>query len=38
MEKNQTAIVVEIVFQWIKVLVPAGGMGWIGEWSIESIE
>lgn len=37
-KKNQTAIVVEIEFQWIKVLVPAGGMGWIGEWNIESIE
>ena len=37
-KKKQTAVVIEIDFQWIKVLVPCGGLGWIGKWNIEAIE
>ncbi len=36
--KKETAIIVEIEFQWIRVLVPCGGLGWTGKWNIEAIE
>lgn len=37
-KKKHTAVVIEIEFQWMKVLVPDGNSGWIGEWNIEAIE
>ena len=37
-KKKHTAVVIEIEFQWIRVLAPGGGLGWIGEWNIEAIE